>query len=285
MTYSLSHKEFELMQKYIEDQCGIQLGREKAYLIESRLSGILLESGLSSFEDFYHMLNSQKDPKVIERVIDAITTNETLWFRDQTPWLTLENVLLPEYIKQIREGKRKRVRIWSAGCSTGQEPYSTAICIDRYLSRRGIRDISPNQFEILGTDISHSVLDIAKAGKYDKIAIMRGLDTEYRNKYFTNESGIWTLSREVRDRVKYRPFNLQNSFITLGEFDIVFCRYVTIYFSAELKKDIFQKIVGVLNKSQGVLFLGSSEVFSNYADDYIRLEDQGGIYYKVKGMN
>jgi len=281
---NITSKEFELMRDYIEKECGIDLSRDKAYLIESRLSGILSESGLSSFEELYYKLRIQKDAKMNEKVIDAITTHETLWFRDRTPWRILEEVLLPTYIDEIRQNKRNKVRIWSAGCSTGQEPYSTAMTIDSYLERHRIKDISLDHFEIFATDISGSVLDIARAGKYDSISIIRGLDDEYKNKYFTNEGRKWILSSKIRDRVVFRQFNLQNSFISLGKFDIVFCRYVLIYFSAQLKKEVFQKISQVLNRPRGVLFLGNSEVFTDYEDSFTRKEHQGGVYYMVKEL-
>jgi len=279
---NLTSKEFQLMRDYIEKECGMDLGRDKAYLIESRLSGILAESGLSSFEELYYKLRSQKDKEMNEKVIDAITTHETFWFRDKTPWKILEEVLLPIYIAEIREKKRSKVRIWSAGCSTGQEPYSTAMSIDNYLERHRIKDISLDHFEILATDISNIVLDIARAGKYDSISVMRGLDDEYKNKYFTNEGRKWILSKEIRDKVEFRQFNLQNSFTSLGKFDIVFCRYVLIYFSSQLKKEVFQKISGVLNRPGGVLFLGNSEVFTDYEDNFVRMQHQGGVYYMVK---
>lgn len=281
---SLTSKEFDLMKGYIEKECGIVLGKDKAYLIESRLSGILAESELSSFEELYYKLSSLRDRRMNERVIDAITTNETLWFRDKTPWQVLEEVLLPRYIDEIRQKKRNKVRIWSAGCSTGQEPYSIAMSIDRYLNRHKVKDISLSHFEILATDISRSVLDIAKTGKYDSISIMRGLDAEYRSRYFTKEGRIWALSKEIRDRVKFKRFNLQNSFITLGKFDMVFCRYVAIYFSNELKRDVFQKITRVLNHPDGVLFLGNSEVFTDYGDNFVRNLHGAGVYYGVKEM-
>jgi chemotaxis protein methyltransferase CheR len=284
LMHNLTVREFELMRSYIEKECGIILGMDKAYLIESRLSGILAESGLSSFEELYYRLGSQKDPKMNERVIDAITTNETLWFRDKTPWQTLEEVLLPKYIEEIQEKKRSGVRIWSAGCSTGQEPYSIAMSIDSFLARNRVIDVTPDHFEILATDISQNVLNIAKAGKYDSISIMRGLDSGYKDRYFTKEGRSWLLDERIRERVQFRQFNLQNSFITLGKFDIVFCRYVTIYFSPELKKDVFKKIARLLNKPNGVLFLGNSEVFTDYQENFNRKQHMGGVYYGVKEL-
>jgi len=137
MGLSLSHQEFLLMQKYISQRCGILITEDKSYLIEKRLSKLLAQSGSKIFINFYYLLQQRGNEKLAQRVIDAITTNETLWFRDGNPWLTLEDVLLPRYITEIREGRRSRVRIWSAACATGQEPYSTAMCIDRYQAPAG----------------------------------------------------------------------------------------------------------------------------------------------------
>jgi chemotaxis protein methyltransferase CheR len=278
----ITSRQFDLMRSYIEEECGIALGKEKAYLITNRLSGLLTEYNIPDYEGLYYTLKNKKDPHLKERVIDSITTNETLWFRDKTPFRTLEEVLLPKYIEEVRAGGRNRIRIWSAGCSTGQEPYSIAMLIDRYLAREGIRDVSPGNFEILATDISRRVLKIAEAGKYDDLSIARGLDLEYRSRYFTREGRDWVLDKGIRDRVEFKQFNLQNNFVALGKFDVIFCRYVTIYFSPDLKREIFRKIATALNRPWGVLFLGSSEVFTGYGDYFTRMLHNGGVYYKVK---
>jgi chemotaxis protein methyltransferase CheR len=278
---SLSSKEFEMMQKFIEEQCGIAIREEKAYLIESRLTKLLIDSGLTSFEDLYKRICHQRDPIMKERVIDAITTNETLWFRDRTPWEVLENSFLPVYIKEIREGKRTGVRIWSAACSTGQEAYSTAMCIDNYLTRNGIKDVKLSHFKILATDISHTVLSMAKAAKYDSISIMRGLDNTCKNEYFTNEGRIWKLDERIKNSVTFQQFNLQNSFLLMGKLDIIFCRYVIIYFSENLKNDVIKKMASAL-QSQGALFLGSSEIFPQAGNAFVMEKYKTGVYYRLK---
>lgn len=270
------------MQKYIEEQCGIQIGEEKIYLIESRLSRLLIESGCTSFDEFYSMISKQKGREISEKIINAITTNETFWFRDKSPWIALEDILLPNFVKEIRAGRQDKVRIWSAACSTGQEPYSTAMCIDRYLSRYGGYDISPSFFEILATDISGTVLDIADMGKYDSISITRGLSSEYRDDYFDNKGRVWRLCESIKERVKFQRFNLQDSFTSLGKFDIVFCRYVMIYFSGGLQKEVLEKIASILNPG-GILFLGSSEIFPDYRNHFELVQHKSGVYYRVKG--
>mgnify|MGYP000979740975 CR=1 FL=1 len=282
MSYHLTSTEYELMKRYIEGQWGIKIEPEKAYLIETRLSGILEKWGYSSFQQLYNALTVRKDQEIEENVIDAITTHETMWFRDKTPWMVLWDILLPEYVRQIREGQRSKVRIWSAGSSTGQEPYSIAMLIHRYLQQKGIKDIPRSCFEILATDISRKALKIAQAGKYDNIAISRGLDEYYKRRYFTKEDNTWLISEDIRNSVVFRRFNLKNTFLGLGKFDIIFCRYVTIYFSQELKAQVLDKITRALNRPGGVLFLGNSEVYAEYKEYYTREEHQGGVYYKIK---
>jgi chemotaxis protein methyltransferase CheR len=281
MSPGLTSKEFSLMQKFIEEKCGIAIGEEKAYLIESRLTKLLIDSGLSNFEELYQKICLNCNPSITEKVIDSITTNETLWFRDKSPWNILEDILLPVYIQELRDRKRSSVRIWSAACSTGQEAYSTAICIDNYLFKHGITDVRLSDFEILATDISNTVLHIGRMGKFDSISIMRGLDANYKEKYFTNEGRIWCLNEKIKSIVRFQQFNLQNSFLLLGKFDLLFCRYVIIYFSDALKKQILSRMANAINP-QGVFMVGSSEIFTNYQERYEMREYKNGVYYRIK---
>jgi chemotaxis protein methyltransferase CheR len=279
MTTSLSTLEFNLFRKYIEEQCGINIDEDKAYLIESRFSKLLVDSGLASFEELFNRLTQQSDRQMAEKIIDAITTNETLWFRDKTPWDILENILLPKYIQEFRDGKRSKVRIWSAACSTGQEPYSISMMVDHYLEKNQIRDVSLSQFEILATDISATVLEIAGLGKYSSVSIIRGLDQSYKDKYFLNQEQAWVLAEKIRNSIRFEQFNLQNSFGGWGRFDAVFCRYVMIYFSDKLKQEIVDKIADVLNPG-GAFFLGSSELFTETQDSFETITYQNGVYYQ-----
>lgn len=283
MNIDISSREFILMQNYIRDECGINIGDDKAYLIESRLSGMLRELNCSSYEQLYNLISTRGDRDIAERVIDAITTNETLWFRDKMPWTIMEDILLPQYVEMLKKGEKDRIRIWSAGCSTGQEPYSTAMSIYNYLDKRGLKDELLSKFEILATDISSTVLEIAKKGKYDSISIMRGLPLEYKDKYFINEGRVWVLNDDIINMVDFRKFNLQSSFILLGKFDIIFCRYVMIYFSSELKEDLVPRFSMTLN-TDGILFVGSSEVFKDHREHFERREYRGGVYYQKKGV-
>lgn len=281
MYSGLTLKEFTAMQKYIEEKCGISIGEDKAYLMESRLTGLLAESGLASFEELYQKIIHENNYSVIEKVIDAVATNETFWFRDKTPWYIMEEILLPVYIRELREGKRTCVRIWSAACSSGQEPYSIAICIDNYLMNNGIKDVSLSQFDILATDISNSILQIASLGRFDSISIMRGLDDEYKVKYFENRDRAWIINEKIKNAVHFQQFNLQRDFFNLGSFDIVFCRNVLIYFAEKMKQEVMDKMSLVLDTG-GVLFLGSSELFHGYNSRFAIEQYKNGIYYRLK---
>lgn len=277
----LTPGEFLLMQQFIEEQCGISISEDKAYLIESRLSRLLHSSGLKSFDAFYRVLTSQSNYELIEKVIDEITTNETFWFRDSTPWLVLEEVLLPGYIDALRKGEISRVRIWSAACSTGQEPYSIAMCIDRYLMKKNITDIGLSDFELIASDISRTALEIARKGRYDNISILRGLNDEYKGAYFTKQGQDWIINDRIRNSVIFRQLNLQDNFSLLGCFDIIFCRYVIIYFSEKLKREVLKKMAKSI-KQDGTLFIGSSELIGDYDESYVTELYKNGMYYKLK---
>lgn len=278
----MTSKEFIAIRRFIEDKCGIFLGEEKSYLLESKLVKILAESALESFEELYVQICSWNDPDIIDNIIESITVNETFWFRDKTPWLILEDILLPTYIKEYREGTRDKVRIWSAACSYGQEPYSIAMCIDQYLEKQGIHDMSLDDFEIHATDISRTVLQMAETGRYDNISIQRGLEDFYKLKYFKNEGRIWTINEKMKTAVRFKQFNLINEFISYDKFDIIFFRNVLIYFSDALKKKMMAKIKTSL-RSEGTLFIGSSELLPDYDMNFIMAQHKNGIYFKSKG--
>ncbi len=281
LSTKVSDKEFGLLNNYISKNCGITLAEDKAYLIESRLSRLLIELGLAKFEDLYTLLSQSSDKKLQEKIIDAITTNETLWFRDKTPWEMLKEQLLPRYIEEFRAGQRQKVRIWSAAASTGQEAYSTAMLIDQYLRQHMVADVKLGDFEIVGTDISKTVLQIAKAGRYDSISIMRGLAEEYKTEYFDVQGRTWEIKESLRQAVKFIPFNLQESFMGLGKFDVIFLRYVLIYFAEDLKDDIAQKCSQVL-AADGALILGNSEIFGNKSGLFRQQAFKNAVYYQVK---
>lgn len=279
MQATLSGTEFQLFKKYIHAKCGIDIGEEKAYLIETRLSKLLADSGMTTFDELYNTIRNNDDAHMAEKIIDAITTNETLWFRDKTPWNILEEILLPQYITKLRNGEKFKIRIWSAASSTGQEAYSTAMCIDRYLKKNYIKDIGLDQFEILATDISKTVLEIARKGRYDAISIMRGMEQEYKDQYFRNEGMVWELDGRIKSAVRFQQFNLQNSYLLFGKFDIIFCRYVLIYFADNLKDEIIKKLSACMH-DDGLLFLGASELYGMMDRSFEMKHHGHGTYYK-----
>jgi len=256
--------EYLLMKKYIEENCGIYLEKGKEYLIESRLSDLAIQNGCDSFQEFHAKAKKDFGGKLRDQIVDAMTTNETLWFRDDSVWEYLKKILIPKIVNSVVE--TGKVRIWSAASSTGQEAYSLAMLIDEEAKSRGLSSIMSN-VEILATDISSSALFLAKMGRYDSIAIKRGLPPDKKEKYFTKSGNVWCFDQDLKKRVQFKKFNLQNSFVSLGTFNLILCRYVMIYFSPLFKKEIFKKIAGAL-KPKGILLLGASETLRDFSDDF-----------------
>jgi chemotaxis protein methyltransferase CheR len=276
----LDSNEFLLMRNYIAKSCGISLDENKAYLIESRLLKLLIENSCNNFSEFYFKASADKTNILRDKIIDAMTTNETLWFRDNSPFTILRETLFPVYAKEIESGKLNKIRIWSAACSTGQEPYSIAMSVHEIARQQ--KTITPKTVEIIATDISPTSLSISKAGNYDSMVISRGLPQELRQRYFIQNGNFWTIKDELKNMVNFRKLNLQETFTSLGQMDIVFCRNVLIYFADSFKIDVLNRIAGVLRQSKGYLFLGASESISNYSQDFTTKFHEKSMYYQVK---
>ena len=278
--FSLSANEFLLFQDYIMDNCGIIIPLEKSYLFETRLSALVRETGVKSFYEFYKILVSHSNVSVSlqQRVIDAMTTNETLWFRDSVPWEYLEEVALPQLVGELLAGKRKKVRIWSAAVSTGQEIYSTVMCVDEYLKKNCVKGVDLSNFEFFATDICSRVIEIAKKGSYEKNSMERGLSSYFKTKYFAQNGSFWDIDPNIRCSVKFLKFNLINDYRRFGAFDIIFCRYVLIYFSDNMKKSIIDKMSGSL-VSGGLLFTGNYVLYDMFDENYIVKRYKNISYY------
>ena len=278
---SISHAEFALFRDYIIKRSGIVVPPEKSYLIETRLARLMADCGKDTFGEFYYYIESNADPSLHQKIINAMTTNETLWFRDGSPWKVLEEIILPGLIEEIASGKKDKIRIWSAAVSTGQEIYSTVMCVDDYLAKHNIKKtkgVDLKNFEFIATDISSRVLDIAKRGRYDSISIMRGLGDYYKNKYFVRDGISWVIDPKIIEPVSFTRFNLQENYHKFGIFDVIFCRYVLIYFSDEQKKDIISKMRNSLT-DKGVLFTGNYALYDLFSGEFKPNHYENLTYY------
>ena len=247
--------EYARMQQFIDEQCGIILGTGKEYLIESRLGDLAVENGSHSFADFLSKAQSDSSGRLKDQIVDAMTTNETLWFRDRSVWEYIEEIAIPQLINKVENGGK--VRVWSAAASTGQEPYSLLMLLHEAVKSMGKTDLM-NRIEILGTDISSTALVTAQSGRYGGMAINRGMSDDKKRNYFTQKGNEWEFDQQLKKSVTFKRFNLQNSFTSLGTFDLILCRYVAIYFSIPFKRELFSKIAKVL-KPGCALLLGATE--------------------------
>ncbi len=271
--------EIKIITKYIYDISGINLDASKKYLLETRLNSIAEEHGCKSYQELYR--KAKADPKkVIERKItDAISTNETLFFRDSGPFQLLQHKILPEII-DARTPKasfsRTPLRIWSAASSTGQELYSVAIVLNDLLPDR-----SKYTIKLIGTDISDAAVAQASSGKYNKFEIERGLARDKLNKHFTLSGGNWKVKDELRAMVNFRKLNLMKPFAGLGKFDIILCRNVAIYFTLPDRKKLFNKIADAL-EPDGFLIIGSTESLTGICPRFIPKRHLKSIFYQLK---
>jgi len=271
----ISATEYNDFRVFLEKACGIVLGDNKQYLLTSRLNRLMNDEGIDSFELLIKKIKVNRQLR--DQILDAMTTNETSWFRDRYPFEILKQDVFPHITSQ----RASQMRVWSAASSTGQEAYSISMTIQEYLmSRPGAL---PSRIEIVGTDISTTVVAEAKKGCYDSLSMARGLSPERKKRFFKPLPGgeSWELREDLRKRVTFRELNLMSSYASLGKFDVVFCRNVLIYFSAELKREILEKIAGVL-KPDGYLFLGGSESTANYTDRFEMVKLPAGVVYKLR---
>lgn len=270
----ITSQDYQAFRAFLEDASGIVLGDNKQYLVTSRLTRLITENDIESFSVLMQRL--KKDRTLRQRIMDAMTTNETSWFRDSYPFDILKEKLLPELAKS----QPRQVRIWSAACSTGQEPYSLSMVTQEYLmSKPG--SLSADAMQILGTDISPTVLGSARSACYEGVAVSRGLSAERRARFFRESNSGWTINEDIKKRVTFREMNLMQSYAILGKFDIIYCRNVLIYFSTELKRDILARMAKCLNPG-GYLVLGGSESISNYSEGFDLVRWRNGVIYQLK---
>ena len=278
MTVKISALEFSLFQHYLLEQCGIVIDNEKVYLLESRLFEILQGEGFKSYSELYAQIVAGKNSSLRSRLIDAMTTNETFWFRDRHPFDIFRNVILPHYAKDLNQ-RRFRIRIWSAACSTGQEPYSLSMVIHDYCKAHGGGRITPQQFEILATDLSYQALEAAKSASYIEMETKRGLSAERIDHHFDQSDRRWTVKPDIRSLVNFQHCNLKEDFKALGRFDVVFLRNVMIYFADDFKKRLLQGIEAAL-APEGFLVIGATENIQDLTQDFTMHQETDGVYYR-----
>lgn len=268
----MNPQEFKFIQQFLAKTCGIVLSDTKQYLAKNRLSGLLDRYGMRSFADLIVALQSdhRTSIKIKADVIEAMTTNETSWFRDDIQFAELKESLLPGLL-----ARQRSVKIWSAACSSGQEPYTISMCVDEVCKNE-----SKSRFvKIIGTDISENILNQARRAIYSDSSLSRGIDTSTRNRYFHPVEKGYELNPEISGRVRFQQFNLLKPFAVLGRFDVIFCRNVLIYFSDEIKRDILNRMAQVLEPG-GVLFLSSTEVMPLNVSGFEAVRGKHSRYYK-----
>ena len=270
---SLKPENFDFLCRTVYQDSGIVLDESKGYLLESRLIPVVKSEGATSLDDLCRLIRATGGERLRHKVVEAMTTNETLFFRDVTPFETLEKELIPKLVE--RTAGRRPVRFWSAACSSGQEAYSLAMM---WLEM----GLAPSRIELLGTDLSDEILEKARQGRFMQLEVNRGLPAKYLVKYFTRHNMEWEISPEVRQMVRWSKLNLMASWPALGQFDIVLCRNVLIYFDIETKRDILSRIRQHI-RPEGYLILGSSETTLNIDEEFIRRQVGRGIMYENPG--
>ena len=261
--------DYEFLRKFLKERSGLDLSSDKQYLVESRLIPLARRAGLPGITELVQKIKGGSDPLTAE-VVEAMTTNETFFFRDKVPFDHLREAVIPELLKA--RASRRSLRIWCAASSTGQEPYSIAMCL---------KEIGPAlagwRVEILATDLSQAVLEKSRAGVFSQFEVQRGLPIQMLVKYFSQVGELWQLNADIRAMIQHRQLNLLQDFSHLGTFDVIFCRNVLIYFDQDAKIGIFERLARML-EPDGVLALGAAESVVGISDAFKPYPDRRGLY-------
>jgi chemotaxis protein methyltransferase CheR len=272
---SVSPEEYTQLSEYLSTACGIELGDNKQYLVNSRLKALTMQSGCTSIAELLSFVKRDLKAGLRQQLIEAMTTHETLWFRDQYPYEVLKRMILPE----LARARMPNLRIWSAACSSGQEPYSISMIVEEY-RREYPKHPLPN-VQIVATDISETILKAAKEGFYEDIALARGLTPDRRAKFFDEHDSRAQVKDFVRKQVTFQQLNLIAPSANIGKYKIVFCRNVLIYFSDKNKSSILDRLANALEPG-GYLFLGGSESISRYTTKFEVARYYGGMVFRLK---
>jgi len=261
--------DYEYLRKFLKDRSGLDLSADKQYLVESRLIPLARKIGLDGIDELVAQIKGGSEATAAE-VVEAMTTNETFFFRDKLPFDHLRDAIMPELL-QTRAARRS-LRIWCAAASTGQEPYSIAMC----LKEMGAK-LSGWRIEIIATDLAQSVLEKSKAGIYSQFEVQRGLPIQMLVKYFKQIGELWQINADIRAMTQFRQLNLLQNFSQLGTFDVVFCRNVLIYFDQDTKVEVFRRLAKVM-EPDGFLALGAAETVVGLTDAFKPHAEKRGIY-------
>ena len=262
--------DYEFLRKLLKERSGLDLSPDKQYLVESRLVPLARKAGLAGITELVQKLKAGSAEVLTAEVVEAMTTNETFFFRDKTPFDHLREAMLPALL-QARSARRA-LRIWCAASSTGQEPYSIAMCL------KALGPVIAGwRVEILATDLSHGVLEKSKAGIFSQFEVQRGLPIQMLVKHFTQVGDMWQLNPDIRAMVQHRQLNLLQDFGHLGTFDVIFCRNVLIYFDQDTKAGIFERLSRVV-EPDGFMVLGAAESVVGISDAFKPHPERRGLY-------
>jgi chemotaxis protein methyltransferase CheR len=263
--------DYDFLRKLLRDRSGLVLSADKQYLVESRLLPVARRAGMPGLTELVQELRrGAKAEPLIVNVVEAMMTNESFFFRDKIPFEQFRNGIMPELI--AARTASKRIRIWCAAASTGQEPYSLAMCLKEMSST-----IAGWRIEIIATDLSSDVLEKARAGIYSQFEVQRGLPIQLLVKYFSQIGDTWQIAPDIRAMVHFRPLNLLADFSHLGTFDVVFCRNVLIYFDQETKTGVLERIARIIDRA-GYLALGAAETVVGLTESLKPVPDKRGLY-------
>ncbi len=263
--------DFDVYKDLLKQKSGLILTQDKSYLLDSRLNPVAKKWGFENLEKMTATLHGVPNKDLINDIIEAMTTNETSFFRDIKPFEVLKNTVLPFFVKNNARATKK-LRIWCAAASSGQEPYTIAMTLKEEAAK-----MPGWTFEIIATDISHEILDQAKEGLYTQFEVQRGLPITHLMKYFTQAGDKWQINQDIRNMIKFQYFNLLDPMTGLGQFDIIFCRNVLIYFDQPTKKTVMEKQAQLLPKD-GFYFLGGAETVIGITESLKNIPDTRGLY-------
>lgn len=261
--------DYDFLCRFLKDRSGLVLAAEKGYLVESRLMPVARRNGFANVTELTQRVMTNASESLRIEVVEAMMNNESFFFRDRIPFERMRDTILPDLM--VKRAAQKQIRIWSAACSTGQEPYSLAMLLDDYPGIGGW------QIDIIATDISNDALEQAKSGLYSQFEVQRGLPIQMLMRHFEQIDDQWQIGERLRRRVQFRQINLLSEFGSLGRFDVVFCRNVLIYFDHATKIDVLARVRRAM-PADGYLVLGAAETMVGLGNDFMPVPEKRALY-------